>query len=667
MRRPLFPSLLRSLSGSRFCGRLFCMLFSLQAALLCAVPGPVHAAGAAPIPLEHFFRHPEYRSVQLSPDGKYLALIAPVADQERLVIIDRESMKLSTMFTFGANHSVAFYRWVRDDRVIVAPARKFGALDTPVMTGELYAGNADGSGKTQLLGPTLKGDNFSVWFEVQRVFDDGRDEIIVSKRSGYSRENLTSYTLNVYSGRLKRVGRSPLDNGTLAFDQQGQPRLALGVTDNNESLVLYRDEKGADWQEISRATTGEAQLSPLLFSADGRRLWALSDRGRATQALVLLDLAQPGANASELIADAVGDVSEVILDRHGKAVIGAWVSPSYPQARFIDDKHPDAQLQRALEAAFRNSRVEISSYTRDGKLATVTVTSDREPGAWYLLDTASRQLSPLLRAMPWLDSQQLVDRHAVKLNARDGLPLHGYLTLPRGQDKKLPLILLVHGGPHGPRDEWAFDPEAQFFASRGYAVLQMNFRGSGGYGRAFMSAGFGNWGTTMQDDLTDSVRWAVQEGFVDPQRVCIYGASYGGYAAVMSPIREPALYKCAVAYVGVYDLGLMFEAGDVPRRESGLAYLRRALGTDAERHRAQSPLHQLDRFKAALFLIHGEQDQRAHFSHYQRLKAALDARQYPHEYLTKPKEAHGFYDEQNRFELYTRMLAFFDRHLGVVR
>jgi acylaminoacyl-peptidase len=292
------------------------------------------------------------------------------------------------------------------------------------------------------------------------------------------------------------------------------------------------------------------------------------------------------------------------------------------------------------------------------------VSSDKEPGALYLLDTQSGKLTELLRSMPWLNPSLLADREAIKLKARDGLDLYGYITLPKGKQTKLPLIIIPHGGPHGIRDSWVFDREAQLFANRGYAVLQVNFRGSGGYGRQFLVSGFQKWHTTMQDDLTDAVNWAVAEGIADRNRLCIYGGSYGGYSALMSPIREPDLYKCAVGYVGVYDMPLMYGRGDVPARPEGRTYLERVIGTDENELRAMSPVYNLDKLKAALFLVHGEKDVRAHFQHYKELTAALDARGYAYEFLTKPKEGHGFFKEENNIELYTKMLTFFDKHIG---
>jgi acylaminoacyl-peptidase len=226
------------------------------------------------------------------------------------------------------------------------------------------------------------------------------------------------------------------------------------------------------------------------------------------------------------------------------------------------------------------------------------------------------------------------------------------------------MVVLPHGGPHGVRDYWAFSPDVQVLASRGYAVLQVNYRGSGGYGRDFLYAGYGKWGTLMQDDLTDATLWAIDAGIAHRDRVCIYGASYGGYAAMMGVVREPDLYQCAIAYVGVYDLELMFEKGDIPDRDTGVTFLKEAVGEDEQDLRSRSPVHNLHRLKAPVFIVHGGEDFRVDVEHAYRLRDRLDELGKPYEWMLKEKEAHGFYRPENRLELYERMLAFLGKYIG---
>jgi dipeptidyl aminopeptidase/acylaminoacyl peptidase len=224
-------------------------------------------------------------------------------------------------------------------------------------------------------------------------------------------------------------------------------------------------------------------------------------------------------------------------------------------------------------------------------------------------------------------------------------------------------VVMPHGGPHGVRDWWEFDWEVQLLANRGYAVLQVNFRGSGGYGRDFEAAGYGEWGAKMQDDVTDATRWAIEQKIAPADRTCIYGISYGGFAALMGAAREPELYRCAIGYAGVYDLELMWESGDVPDSRRGRAYLERVLGTDVAKLRAQSPVHNAQNIKAPVLLIHGKADGRADYEHAQRMKAALEKNNKKVEWLSLGREGHGIYDENTRREVYERILQFLDANL----
>jgi dipeptidyl aminopeptidase/acylaminoacyl peptidase len=254
----------------------------------------------------------------------------------------------------------------------------------------------------------------------------------------------------------------------------------------------------------------------------------------------------------------------------------------------------------------------------------------------------------------------------ITLKARDGIALHGYLTKPSGKEdaKNLPLVVFVHGGPYGIRDDWAFDPYVQMLSSRGYAVLQVNYRGSGDYGSAFLKAGYHEWGGKMQDDVTDATDWAIAQGVADPKRICIFGGSYGGYAALEGAVKEPDLYRCAIGYVGVYDLRLMTTRGDIPQSTSGENYLKMVLGEDQSVLWDRSPIAHLDRLKAKVMLIVGGADKRVPAVQGESLRSALNKAHIEHEWLYQRTEGHGFYDEANRRNLFAKVIAFLDRNIG---
>ena len=253
---------------------------------------------------------------------------------------------------------------------------------------------------------------------------------------------------------------------------------------------------------------------------------------------------------------------------------------------------------------------------------------------------------------------------AVEFKARDGLTLHGYLTLPQGQEKLLPIVVLPHGGPHGVRDTWGFDWEVQLLANRGYGVLQVNFRGSDGFGAQFRRSGYGQWGAAMQDDITDATLALIERGIADKDRICIYGASFGGYAALMGAVKTPDLYCCAIGSMGVYNLPMTFKEGDIADTTRGLNYLKLVLGEDQNKLKQLSPAFNTEKIKAQVLLIHGKQDKRAPLEQVQSLMAAMDKNNKPYQFLLIKDEGHGYYDEDNRIKVYKKLLTFLDKHIG---
>jgi dipeptidyl aminopeptidase/acylaminoacyl peptidase len=354
----------------------------------------------------------------------------------------------------------------------------------------------------------------------------------------------------------------------------------------------------------------------------------------------------------------------VIWSFDGSEPIGAAFGAGVPQIRFFDGTHPHAVLLRELQDAFPGEIARVTSASRDGRTALVTVTSDREPGRFYVLDTASGDLKLLARSRPWLDRESLSETRPVSLQARDGVTLHGYLTLPRSAGgAAAPLVLFPHGGPFGVEDTWGFHEETQMLAARGYAVLRVNFRGSGGRGRDFMERGYRQWGGAMQDDLTDATRWAASQAGVDGARICAWGESYGGYAALMGAIREPELYRCVIGMAGPYDLPTMYRWGDTQRSTWGKGFLETTLGTDQTALLAHSPSRLADRLKAAVMIVQGGRDPRVSPQHAREMKAAMEAAGKPFEGYFPPNETHGFFADKSRREYYARVLDFLDRHL----
>lgn len=641
------------------------------------------AHSAAPrLPTEAFFKDPQYRSVKISPDGRFLAVIMPAGSgREMLAFIDLESRKVSGSARFtGSNTVVDDFRWVSDERVVIASATKVDGWDEPMNTGDLYAVNADGSEFRALVGINIRGDDrlqsamatkrdtLAFYGLLHALPDDPRTALVWSRPvTGADWSARWSFPvamrMDVRTGRTTSVVKGPVQGGMLFTDPQGNVRFADGFDDARaKRKLMYRDADGGDWRDLGPVLEQLGEETAILgVGQGGDRIYAIGDSEDSRDLFVI------GAD---------GGAPQRIAGRNGHDVHGVeWsadrdriVAVEYMDGRFrreyLEAGEERARLLRMLEEAFPGEIVEITSTTRDRKRAVVLVRSDVNSGDYYLFEVASKKVEYLFSRRPGLDPEDMAAKQPIVFAARDGLQIHGYLTRPKGAQGPGPLVVLVHGGPHGPRDGWNFEPEVQFLANRGYSVLQVNFRGSGGYGPRFEAAGYKRWGTAMQDDVTDATRWAIAEGHADPRRICIAGASYGGYAALMGVGREPDLYRCAFGYVGVYDLPLMYGQGDIPESTWGTNYLRKALGTDQDDLRARSPITHVGKIKAALFLAHGGKDERAHPEHYHRLKRALEAVGKPYEDVWEPNEGHGFLQLENQVALYDKLAAFLARHIG---
>jgi dipeptidyl aminopeptidase/acylaminoacyl peptidase len=398
-------------------------------------------------------------------------------------------------------------------------------------------------------------------------------------------------------------------------------------------------------------------------AGDGRINATQSDR-KSPEAFGVLNN-ETGAFET-LFHDPVSDPLTYITASDNETILGVVTMAGGPKVTLIEDEHPDAKIYASLAKAFPGQFVNFSTATDDGRQIVVSVYSDRNPGELYLYDRDAGKARFLLQRRKQIDPERMGRIEPFKFTSRDGLLIHGYLTIPNGSDgKNMPLILNPHGGPMGPRDYWGYNPEAQLFASRGYATMQVNYRGSGGFGKAFQDRAYGQWAQGIMNDLIDAVEWSVAQGKVDKDRVCIYGGSFGGYSSLMAPVRAPEMFKCAFGYVGLYDAQIQFKLSDTSKRDDGLRYLRRAFGESRAEQDAMSPITFADQIKLPVFLAAGARDPRCPPEHTEAMYEALEeSGNQPEGMIIESGEMHGFYGEEARVKLYSQMLSFFDRHIG---
>jgi dipeptidyl aminopeptidase/acylaminoacyl peptidase len=618
------------------------------------------------LPVEYFTKFDDYRSVTISPDGKHFAVRAINDGKIALIFIRREDMAV-VGGTKGPNEGqITSVQWVNNERVVYTSAYDNGYLDANVTAGHLYAVNVDGSDNQTIFAPRYTG------YRIISLLPEEEDYILLATFppvNGWSQSSrdLGRHTeivkLDINWGRSRKLYRMPLRNSLPIADDQGHVLFTVATTINDETRVFSRASDDDEWVEQAIHERTSDKVRPLSLSSDGRYavLW---DEEGADGMGVLYRYDLKTKDLQVLHESKEVTLNQWFSDSKTKLPIIGLSAPDDYIYHYFDPEHPLAGLHQSLRNAFKEQFISFHSSTEDDRLIVVYVSSDQNPGEYYLFDAQTKKAKFLMARRSWIDKQRLRPVQNIELTARDGQKLRGYLTLPADEKKPYPLVVLPHGGPFGIRDYRDFNGEVQLLAHNGYAVLQVNFRGSGGYGTAFEKAGHRQWGQAMQDDLTDATQWLVEQGYADKNRMCIFGASYGGYAALMGVIREPDLYRCAIGYAGVYDLNMMYEEGGLRYYSDGVTYLERTLGEDSPELKAYSPVHQVDKIKVPLFIAHGGEDRVVPDEHAKALRDALKDANKEFEWLHYRREVHGFANQEHLQAFYSKVLAFLDEHIG---
>jgi dipeptidyl aminopeptidase/acylaminoacyl peptidase len=663
--------------------RRFCAAIAAASAVLCLFlpvtavagdPAPRPAAQAGPPPISDFVRPTDFWQVSLSPDGKYIAAVVPSSDNPHenvLAILDGRTAHMLKAIPAGRGALIHEYFWTDDDRLVASLAVQIHGEDTPKLTGALFAIDPDGSHQLELFGIGSGATGSLIRSEGQRAAaypithgSVDKDEILIEVHdyTAFSGGSVTKIDrLNVRNGRTAQIGAAPARNARMLADHAGQVRVAFAENSFTHSDLWLRKDNQSPWVLVNESRTSGAYLVPVAFNRDNSKLYVRVSSSSGPDSIELMDM--DTRQRTRLYQGQFADPGILLATADKKDFYAVQTEEGRPGLHYFNEDSDEAQLSQAMAKNFPGQYSQLIDFTRDGKRAVVFVRSDRNPGDFYLFDLDTRNAQLLAHARPWVVPDKMRPMDPVDIAARDGVNLRGFLTLPAGS-KPYPLVVLPHGGPHGIHDVWGFNTEAQLLASRGYAVLQVNYRGSGGYGSQFQQMGYRHWGLSMQDDLTDATQWAIHQGYADAQRICIYGTSYGGYAALEGAVREPDLYKCAVGYAGVYDLRVQMDSSDTQRSDAGTSYLDLVLGTDRDDLLRRSPLSGVSRIKADLLLIHGEDDRRVPYKNFQEFTSALDKDGKHYETLVEPLEGHGFFVPAHREAAYQKLLDFLGRNIG---
>jgi dipeptidyl aminopeptidase/acylaminoacyl peptidase len=599
------------------------------------------------IPLRDFFRNPEAAGFSISPNGKYLALLRPWNNRLNVWVQPVEGGEAKRL-TSITDRDIRGVSWKGNDVLLFA---KDNGGDENY---HLHAVDRDGGNERDLT--PFEGVRVSL---VDDLEDDPTDVIIQTNQR--DKQVFDAYRLNVTTGKISLTAENPGNIQQWITDWNGKIRAAT-TTDGVNTSLLYRKTEQAPWKTIL-TTNFKESFDPEFFSFDNQHLFGVSNIGRDKAAAIEFD-PETGKEVRVVYENADVDVGGLSYSRKRKVLTLATYKTWKQQIVFFDRATEDAY--RFLEQQLPGYDVARVGSDKEEEEFVVVLTGDRTRGSYYLYDVKSREIRKLTDLGPWLKADQLAEMKPIEYQSRDGLTIHGYLTLPKGREpKNLPLVVNPHGGPWA-RDDWGFDPEVQFLANRGYAVLQMNFRGSTGYGRKFFEAGFKQWGGTMQDDVTDGVNWVIKQGIADPKRVAIYGGSYGGYAVLEGLLKTPDLYAAGVDYVGVSNL-FTFLNTIPPYWKPELDMFHEMVGDpekDKEWFKEHSPALNADKIKTPLFVAQGEKDPRVNINESNQIVEALRKRGVAVEYMVKPNEGHGFHNEENRFDFYAAMEKFLDQHLN---
>jgi dipeptidyl aminopeptidase/acylaminoacyl peptidase len=633
----------------------------------------------APLPIEAFTKYDVFSDIKISPSGKYAAYLGGKNGRSLLMTITVEDKKPVHSIRCRDGFEFEGFHWISDQRIIYELAeRQISGLLSG--TGELFAVDVDGKRHEFIYGYragqqqtgsriTKRQESLSSGELINPLLNDEK-HILISEMPYRELGNYLYYDpdakpiitlLDSYTGRKKSLGVAPYSSAEVMTDQQDRVRFAIGLNSNLQYSASWKPDPDGDWIDFDLPGFRNDSVIPMIMNEDAQSIFFL---GTATDKnyseLFRLDFKTKEITKIFGLDD--NDIYSVIYDLTGKRIIGVLSYVDKPVAHWLDNKDLAAKIRASLEKSFPGQTVQIVTANKDGSLAVFFVNSDINPGDYYLFDTKAMKAAYLQPARKWINPDEMRPKQPFTFKARDGLTLHGYITCPAGIGP-YPMVVIPHGGPHGVRDYWEFDSEAQLFANRGYAVLQVNYRGSGGLGDEFERKGYEEWGGKIQDDITDATQWAIDQKIAIPDRICIYGSSFGAYSALEGVIREPALYQCAIGYAGIYDLELMGETGDIPRSKIGKSYLKMVRGTNKNILHEWSPVYTADRIKVPVFLIHGKEDWRADFEQATKMKSALEKNKKVFEWMALGKEGHGVHDEETRKEVYERILAFIDKYL----
>lgn len=605
------------------------------------------------IPLEDFFRNSERTGYQLSPDGSYISYMAPYKDRLNVFVrrVD-ETDEHAIRITNETERSVAGYMWADNQRL-------------------LYMKDTAGDENYQLYGVHRDGSDdraYTAFDGVRTSLIDDLEEQLGVVMIGMNKRNpevFDPYRLNIETGELTLLAENPGNIQGWMTDHNGRLRVATAIVDGVNTQILYRDTEDEPFKPVL-TTNFRDVVSFMEFTPDNKEVYAATNLHRDKTILVRMNPATC-EELEVLYENERYDIASISYSRKRKKLLSVYCTGHKEPVRHYFDAEEE-QLRQRIKAHFPNQRYGIADTDKAEANYLIYVGGDRTRGSYWHYNALTDEAKKIADLAPWIKSDEMNAMHPVCYTTRDGLQIEAYLTLPDGLTpdtaKQLPVVVNPHGGPWA-RDCWGYSSEVQFLSNRGYAVFQMNFRGSTGYGRHFLEASYKQWGLKMQDDITDGVKWLIEQGIANPNRIAIYGGSYGGYATLAGLTFTPDLYACGIDYVGVSNL-FTFMQTIPPYWRPMLEMMYEQVGHpehDADQLAATSPALHADKIKVPLFVAQGANDPRVNKAESDQMVEALRQRGVVVEYMVKDNEGHGFHNQENRFDFYRAMERFLKAHL----
>lgn len=605
------------------------------------------------IPLEDFFRNSERTGYQLSPDGSYISYMAPYKDRLNVFVrrVD-ETDEHAIRITNETERSVAGYMWADNQRL-------------------LYMKDTAGDENYQLYGVHRDGSDdraYTAFDSVRTSLIDDLEEqpgVVMIGMNKRNPEVFDPYRLNIETGELTLLAENPGNIQGWMTDHDGRLRVATAIVDGVNTQILYRDTEDEPFKPVL-TTNFRDVVSFMEFTPDNKEVYAATNLHRDKTILVRMNPATC-EELEVLYENERYDIASISYSRKRKKLLSVYCTGHKEPVRHYFDAEEE-QLRQRIKAHFPNQRYGIADTDKAEENYLIYVGGDRTRGSYWHYNALTDEAKKIADLAPWIKSDEMNAMHPVCYTTRDGLQIEAYLTLPDGLTpdtaKQLPVVVNPHGGPWA-RDCWGYSSEVQFLSNRGYAVFQMNFRGSTGYGRHFLEASYKQWGLKMQDDITDGVKWLIEQGIANPKRIAIYGGSYGGYATLAGLTFTPDLYACGIDYVGVSNL-FTFMQTIPPYWRPMLEMMYEQVGHpehDADQLAATSPALHADKIKVPLFVAQGANDPRVNKAESDQMVEALRQRGVVVEYMVKDNEGHGFHNQENRFDFYRAMERFLKAHL----